>query len=172
MVLPIYRDIYWVLFRYFLLVMTSSRTFNYDLGWNDYFSSIYRKVWVRRWIQENDGCIFFSVRIRLVVAFLISFFLFSLTAILYTLHLTNIRWGNLQWLLMLVLGYGYRRRLFNHIFDVSDSILGCSLLTYMVFWLACFMFLVLIFIFFNLLYYLALSEHKILTHTGSLPNTW
>jgi hypothetical protein len=39
--------------------------------------------------------------------------------------------------------YVYRyicRRLFEHIFDVSDSILGCSLLSYMEFWLACFMF--------------------------------
>jgi hypothetical protein len=32
----------------------------------------------------------------------------------------------------------YRRRLFDHISNVSDSILGCSLLTYMVFRLACF----------------------------------
>jgi hypothetical protein len=36
--------------------------------------------------------------------------------------------------------YVYRRRLFDHISDVSDSILGCSLLTYMKFRLACFMF--------------------------------
>jgi hypothetical protein len=28
--------------------------------------------------------------------------------------------------------------IFDHIFDVADSILGCFLLTYMVFWLACF----------------------------------
>jgi hypothetical protein len=34
----------------------------------------------------------------------------------------------------------YRRRLFDHISDVSDSILGCSLLTYMEFRLACFIF--------------------------------
>jgi hypothetical protein len=33
-----------------------------------------------------------------------------------------------------------RRRLFDHISDVSDLILGCSLLTYMEFRLACFMF--------------------------------
>jgi hypothetical protein len=36
--------------------------------------------------------------------------------------------------------YVYRRRLFDHISDVSDSILGCSLLTYMEFRLACFIF--------------------------------
>jgi hypothetical protein len=36
--------------------------------------------------------------------------------------------------------YVYRRRLFDHISDVPDSILGYSLLTYMEFWLACFMF--------------------------------
>jgi hypothetical protein len=36
--------------------------------------------------------------------------------------------------------YVYRRRLFDHISDVSDSILGCSFLTYIEFRLACFMF--------------------------------
>jgi hypothetical protein len=36
--------------------------------------------------------------------------------------------------------YVYRGRLFDHISDVSDSMLGCSLLTYMIFRLACFMF--------------------------------
>jgi hypothetical protein len=36
--------------------------------------------------------------------------------------------------------YVYRRRLFYHISDFSDSILGCSLLTYMEFRLTCFMF--------------------------------
>jgi hypothetical protein len=36
--------------------------------------------------------------------------------------------------------YVYRRRLFDHISDFSDSILGCSLLTYMEFRLTCFMF--------------------------------
>jgi hypothetical protein len=36
--------------------------------------------------------------------------------------------------------YAYRRRLFDHISDVSVSILGGSLLTYMEFRLACFMF--------------------------------
>jgi hypothetical protein len=36
--------------------------------------------------------------------------------------------------------YVYRRRLFDQISDVSDSILGCFLLTYMEFWLPCFIF--------------------------------
>jgi hypothetical protein len=36
--------------------------------------------------------------------------------------------------------YVYRRRLFDHITDVSDSILGCFLLTYVEFRLACFIF--------------------------------
>jgi hypothetical protein len=36
--------------------------------------------------------------------------------------------------------YVYRRTLFDHISDVSDSILGCSLLTYMEFRLAYFMY--------------------------------
>jgi hypothetical protein len=36
--------------------------------------------------------------------------------------------------------YVYCRRLFDHISDVSDSILGCSMLTYMEFRLTCFMF--------------------------------
>jgi hypothetical protein len=35
--------------------------------------------------------------------------------------------------------YVYRRRLFDHIYDVSNSILGYYLLTYMEFRLACFM---------------------------------
>jgi hypothetical protein len=36
--------------------------------------------------------------------------------------------------------YVHRRKIFDHISDVSDSILGCSLLTYMKFRLACFLF--------------------------------
>jgi hypothetical protein len=34
----------------------------------------------------------------------------------------------------------YQRRLFVHISEVSDTISECSLVTYMVFWLACFIF--------------------------------
>jgi hypothetical protein len=36
--------------------------------------------------------------------------------------------------------YVYCKRLFDHISDVSNSILSCFLLTYMEFWLACLMF--------------------------------
>jgi hypothetical protein len=36
--------------------------------------------------------------------------------------------------------YVYRRMIFDHISDVSDSILGCSLLTYMEFRPSCLMF--------------------------------
>jgi hypothetical protein len=36
--------------------------------------------------------------------------------------------------------YVYQRRLFDHITNISDSMLGCSLLTYLIFRLACFMF--------------------------------
>jgi hypothetical protein len=122
MVLSFIRDIYWGLFRNFFLVKISSRmykaknigvTFNYELSWGDHVSTVCRKVY---------GAL---ARMRLIVAFVIPFFTYC--DCVRTLHLTVIHWGNLR------VRYVDRRRLFDHISAVSDSILGCFLLTYMIF---------------------------------------
>jgi hypothetical protein len=78
-----------------------------------------------------------AVRMRLVVTLVIPFFIYC-DCVYFAL--------DSYWLRKLRVAFNacvrcvYRRRIFDHISDGSDSILGCSLLTYMEFRLACFMF--------------------------------
>jgi hypothetical protein len=74
---------------------------------------------------------------RFVVALVILFFIYC-DCVYFALDSYLLR--KLTVAFIACVRYVYRRRLFNHISDVSDSILGCSLLTYMEFWLACLMF--------------------------------
>jgi hypothetical protein len=74
---------------------------------------------------------------RLVVAPAIPFFIYC-DCVYFALDSYSLR--KLTVAFNACVRYGYRRRLFDHISDVSDSILGCSLLTYMEFRLAYFMF--------------------------------
>jgi hypothetical protein len=80
----------------------------------------------------------FAVRMRLVVALVIPFFI-DCDCVYFALDSYSLRKLTVAFNAYCV-RYVYRRRLFDHISDVSDSILGCSLLTYMEFRLACFMF--------------------------------
>jgi hypothetical protein len=79
----------------------------------------------------------FAVRMRLVVALVIPFFIYC-DCVYFALDSYSLR--KLTVAFNACVRYVCRRRLFDHISDVSDSILGCSLLTYMQFRLACFMF--------------------------------
>jgi hypothetical protein len=79
----------------------------------------------------------FAGRMRLVVAFVIPFFIYC-DCVHFALDSYSLR--KLTVAFNACVRYVYRKRLFDHISDVSDLILGCSLLTYMEFRLACFMF--------------------------------
>jgi hypothetical protein len=74
---------------------------------------------------------------RLVVALVIPFFIYC-DCVYFALDSYSLR--KLTMAFNACVRYVYRRRLFDLIFDVSDSILGCSLLTYMEFRRVCFMF--------------------------------
>jgi hypothetical protein len=76
----------------------------------------------------------FAVRMRLVVALVIPFFIYC-DCVYFTLDSYSLR--KLTVAYNACVRYVYRRRLFDHISDVSDSILNCFLLTYMKFRLAC-----------------------------------
>jgi hypothetical protein len=73
----------------------------------------------------------FADRMRLVVALVILFLIYCVYFALdsYSLRKLTVPFNA-------CVRYVYRRRLFDHLSDVSDSILGCFLLTYMEFWLA------------------------------------
>jgi hypothetical protein len=79
----------------------------------------------------------FADRMPLVVALVISFFNYC-DCVYFALDSYSLR--KLTVAFNACVRYVYRRRLFGHITDNSDSILGCSLLIYMKFRLACFMF--------------------------------
>jgi hypothetical protein len=68
----------------------------------------------------------FAVRVRLVVELVISFFIYC-DCVYFALDSYSLR--KLTVAFNACVKYVYRRRLFDHISDVSDSILGCSLLT-------------------------------------------
>jgi hypothetical protein len=74
---------------------------------------------------------------RLVVALVIPFFIYC-NCVYFALDSYSLR--KLTVVFNACVRFVYRRRLFDHISDVSDLILGSSLLTYMEFRLACFIF--------------------------------
>jgi hypothetical protein len=79
----------------------------------------------------------FAVRLRLVVALVIPFFIYC-DCVYFTLDSYSLR--KLTVACNDCVRYVYRRRFFDHISDVYDSILDCILLTYIEFRLACLMF--------------------------------
>jgi hypothetical protein len=112
-------------------------TFSYNLNWGDHVSTICRKVYgalagLRRLTDVTP----FAVLMRLVVALVIPFFIYS-DCVYFALDSYSLR--KLTVAFNAYVRYVYRRRLFDHFSDVSNSILGCSLLIYMEFRLACFM---------------------------------
>jgi hypothetical protein len=114
-------------------------TFSYDLNWGDHVSSIYRKVYgALAEFRSLADVISFAVRKRLFVALVILFFIYC-NCVYFALDSYSLR--KLTVAFNACVRYFYRRRLFaDHISGVSNSILGCSLLTYMEFRLVCFMF--------------------------------
>jgi hypothetical protein len=105
-------------------------TFSYDLDWGDHLNIICRKVYralagFRRLADVTP----FAVRMRLVIYCDCAYFALDS----YSLRKLTVAFN-------VCVKYVYCRRLFDHIYDVSDSILGCSLLTYMEFQLAYFIF--------------------------------
>jgi hypothetical protein len=83
-------------------------------------------------VDRNSGRLadvtHFAVRMRLVVALVIPFLIYC-NCVYFALDSYSLR--KLTVAFNVCVRYVYRRRLFDHISDVSDSILGCSLLTYM-----------------------------------------
>jgi hypothetical protein len=79
----------------------------------------------------------FAVRMRLVVALVMLFFIYC---DFFYFALDSYLLRKLTVAFNASVRYVYHKRLFDHISDTSDLILGCSLLTYMKFRLACFMF--------------------------------
>jgi hypothetical protein len=148
MVLPIYRNHLLgplpALFLsddftpYVFKVKNLGVTFSYDFNSGDHVSTICRKFYgalagLRRLADVTP----FAVRIRLVVVLVIPFFIYY-DCLSFALDSYSLR--ELTVALNACVRYVYRRRLFDRISDVFDSILGCSLLTYMEFRLACLMF--------------------------------
>jgi hypothetical protein len=74
---------------------------------------------------------------QLVAALVILFFIFC-DCVYFALDSYSLR--KLTVAFNACVRYVYRRRLLDHISDVSDSILGCSLPTYMEFLVVCLMF--------------------------------
>jgi hypothetical protein len=113
-------------------------TFSYNLNWGDHVSTICRKVYgalagLRRLADVTP----LAVRMRLVVALVIPFFIYC-DCVYFAVDSYSLR--KLTVVFNACVRYVYHRRLFGHIFDVSDSISGCFLLNYMEFRLACFRF--------------------------------
>jgi hypothetical protein len=148
MVLPIYRNYllgpFPALFLgddfipYVFKAKNLGVTFSYDLNWGDYVSTICRKVYgALAGLRRLAAVTPFAVRMRLVVALVILFFIYC-DCVYFALDSYSLR--KLTVAFNACVRYVYHRRLFDHISDVSDSILSCSLLTYMEFRLVCFMF--------------------------------
>jgi hypothetical protein len=102
-------------------------TFSYDLIWGDHVSKICRKVYgVLVGLRRLADVTPFAVRMRLVVALVIPFFIHC-DCVSFALDFYSLR--------KLTVAFNANVR-----YNVFDSILGCFLLTYVEFWLACFMF--------------------------------
>jgi hypothetical protein len=147
MVLPIYRNhllgpfpalfLYDDFIPYAFKAKNLSVTFSYDLNWGDHVSLICRKVYgaLARFRRLPDVTPFRHSDVTCCCAF-DSFFIYC-DCVYFALDSYSLR--KLTVAFNACVRYVYRRSLFDHISDVY-SILGCSLLTYMEFRLACFMF--------------------------------
>jgi hypothetical protein len=148
MVLPIYRNhllgplLAFFLYDEFIPYVFQAKNLgvpvSYNLNWGDrdHVSTICHKVYgalagLRRLADVSP----FTGRMRPVVAFVIPFFTYC-DCVHFALDSYSLR--KLTVAFNACVRYVYRKRLFDHISDVSDLILGCSLLTYMEFRLACF----------------------------------
>jgi hypothetical protein len=135
----------------------------YKLSWGDHVSTVCRKVYgTLAGLRILADVTPFAVRMRLIaIGDCVYFVLDSYSLRKFTVVFNAcVRYVN-------------ERRLLGHISDVLDSILGCSLLTYVVFRLACFMFsLERISLFFGSLVFSHSEEQKGSTFSGSPPNTW
>jgi hypothetical protein len=114
-------------------------TFSYDLNWGEHVSTICRKGYgalagFRRLVDCHP---LRHSHATCCCACEILFFIYC-DCVYFALDSYSLR--KLTVAFNACVRYIYRRRLFDHISDVSDSILGCSLLTYMEFRLACFIF--------------------------------
>jgi hypothetical protein len=102
-------------------------TFSYNLNWSDHVSTICRKVYeALAGLRRLADFTFFAVRMRLVVALVIPFFIHC-DCVSFALDFYSLR--------KLTVAFNANVR-----YNIFDSILGCFLLTYVEFWLACFMF--------------------------------
>jgi hypothetical protein len=115
-------------------------TFSYNLNSGDHVSTICRKFYgalagLRRLADVTP----FAVRMRLVVVLVIPFFIYY-DCLSFALDSYSLRELTVALNACVRYAYVYHKRLFDRISDVFDSILGCSLLTYMEFRLACLMF--------------------------------
>jgi hypothetical protein len=99
--------------------------FSYDLNWGDHVSTICRKVHgALAGLRRLADVTLIAVRMRLVVALVITFFIYC-DCVYFTLN--SYLLSKLTVALNACVRYVYRRRLLDHIFDVSDSIMGCFL---------------------------------------------